>query len=288
MIFIICNATVFFVPEIKTISKPDHVISQFDINPFYVLSDVEHFTVNEHLKKKYSLNSENTDSFFVLNANNFMNSEVIQRFKGNINDYDNDGFPDICELYGEDTVSFRNWFVALAIDQKANHSDLWKERDCSGLVRFSYRESLKSHDSSWIEKSGISGVYTQDIKAYNYPNVPVIGTNLFYDGENFVGFADARHLLLFNTERVSRERDRNVKKGDIAFFYHPQDIQFPYHVMIYTGDGFIYHTGPTEEDEGYLRLWNYEDYLRAAPLTWLPVKENPNFLGFYKFKILND
>ena len=67
-----------------------------------------------------------------------------------------------------------------------------------------------------------------------------------------------------------------------------QDPVFPYHVVMITDDGFVYHTGPNDENDGYLRLWKESVYFDAAPLIWLPVKENPSFLGVYRFKFLND
>jgi hypothetical protein len=92
---------------------------------------------------------------------------------------------------------------------------------------------------------------------------------------------------LYNCVKVGNDLNE-AKKGDLLFLYHPQDPVFPYHVMIVTDDGFVYHTGPDDGSDGYVRLWKREDYLDAAPLIWLPVKENPNFLGVFRLKVLND
>jgi len=203
------------------------------------------------------------------------------------NDDDHDGFPDMSELYGEDCERFRNWMVWIAKNQKKTISPAWIQRDCSGLVRFSIVEALKKHDTSWINAFGSSPPNFEDIQAFNYPNIPLINSSVFLTSEGFQGFADARHLLLYNCEKVGEDLN-DAKKGDLLFLYHPQDPVFPYHVMIVTDDGLVYHTGPDDESDGFVRLWKREDYLDAAPLSWLPVKENPNFLGVFRLKIIND
>ncbi|MEA1884961.1 MAG: DUF1175 family protein [Thermotogota bacterium] len=202
-------------------------------------------------------------------------------------DTDDDGFPDKAELYGEDCDRFRNWMVWIATNQKISPSPTWIHRDCSGLVRFSIVEALKKHDTGWINAFGSSPPNFEDVQAFNYPDIPLINSSLFLTSQGFHGFADARHLLLYNCEKVGNDLNE-AKKGDLLFLYHPQDFVFPYHVMIVTDDGFVYHTGPDDESDGYVRLWKQEDYLDAAPLIWLPVKENPNFLGVFRLKILND
>jgi len=202
-------------------------------------------------------------------------------------DSDHDGFPDVIELSKSDSERFRDWMVWIAKNQKNRPSPAWIHRDCSGLVRFSIVESLKRHDTAWINSFGYSHPDYEDIQAYHYPDIPLIHSSVFLTSKGFQTFADARHLLLYNCERIGRDLSVS-KKGDLVFFYHPQDSVFPYHVMIVTDDGFVYHTGPDDETEGYVRLWKQQDYLDAAPLVWLPVKENPNFLGVYRLKFLND
>lgn len=202
-------------------------------------------------------------------------------------DNDDDGFPDNAELYGEDCERFRNWMVWIATNQKISPSPAWIHRDCSGLVRFSIIEALKKHDTAWINAFGSSPPNFEDVQVFNYPDIPLINSSLFLTSQGFHAFADARHLLLYNCVKVGNDLNE-AKKGDLLFLYHPQDPIFPYHVMIVTDDGFVYHTGPDDGSDGYVRLWKREDYLDAAPLIWLPVKENPNFLGVFRLKVLND
>jgi uncharacterized protein YfaT (DUF1175 family) len=205
-----------------------------------------------------------------------------------ISDSDGDGFPDEAELWGDDAERFRKWFVYIAMQQRMALSPAWKDRDCSGLIRFALQEALKKHDTSWYQRVGILPERFPDIKAFHYPAVPTLGANIYQLKEGFYSFANARNLYLYNVVKVSHSLTSDVKPGDLLFLYHPQDVHFPYHVMMYTGEGFIYHTGGSDVDEGYVRLWKTEEYLKAAPLTWLPVKENPNFLGFFRLKIINE
>jgi uncharacterized protein YfaT (DUF1175 family) len=205
----------------------------------------------------------------------------------NAADEDLDGYPDESELYGEDCRRFREWMVWIAKSQKIKYADNWKHIDCSGLIRFCAVEALKRHDSSWNDAFGSQAPNLEDVRAFNYPEVPVLGTQIFQVVDGFYGFADARNLLLYSCRKIGDDY-RDGKMGDLLFFYHPQDHVFPYHVVMLTDDGFIYHTGPNDEDDGYLRLWKEDVYFDAAPLIWLPVKENPSFLGVYRFKFLND
>jgi hypothetical protein len=218
----------------------------------------------------------------------FFDRIVIAEWSLGATDHDQDGFPDIAELYGEDCAVFRQWFVGIATHQKAHMSPLWKDRDCSGLVRFAYREALRQHDAAWAERTQIPILFPRDIQAFHYPNIPELGDQIFRTESGFGTFANAHNLLLYHCRKVDRHVSDRIKPGDLMFFFHPQDLLFPYHVMIFTGDGLVYHTGPTDDSEGEMRLWRWDDYFQGAPLEWLPTRENPYFLGFYRFKILND
>lgn len=205
-------------------------------------------------------------------------------------DDNSNGFPDILELDHSDSINFRNWFLEIARSQFAKKSDLWKDRDCSGLIRFAYKEALKKHDETWEKNLNFvhySSIQKPDVKKYNYPDVPLVGTNIFKISDlEFGVFADAYHLLKYNVDFVSKDY-KKAKPGDILFFYHPSFTDMPYHSMIYTGDGLLYHTGPIEDKEGELRYLKFDDVIRNFPLDWQPLPSNNKFLGFFKFKILS-
>src|SRR5690348_350038 len=74
-------------------------------------------------------------------------------------DLDHDGIPDAAELRSyNDRESFRRWFTWIAEMQFYKLSDEWntEQRDCAGLVRFAWRESLRKHDRAWYQRMGES------------------------------------------------------------------------------------------------------------------------------------
>lgn len=81
--------------------------------------------------------------------------------------------------------------------------------------------------------------------------------------------------------------------GDIAVFFHPEDVEMPYHLMIFIRNlnvvdhegWFVYHTGPIGESPGELRFVRYSELVNYDP-SWAPLEINPYFLGFYRFRFL--
>lgn len=227
-------------------------------------------------------------------------------------DADDDGIPDRAELrsYG-DRENFRRWFTALAETQFYETSKQWnpEQRDCAGLVRFSWREALRTHDRPWLRRMGSAyESIAPDVRAYTLERGSPLGERLFrtrpgafqendLTDDTFSDFADARTLKEFNTEFVSRDR-RRAEPGDLLFFHQPWAGRYPYHVMIFLGeareasegasDWVVYHTGAAADTSG-------RDTIRKVRLAvldehpdrrWRPVETNRNFLGFYRLKIL--
>ena len=198
---------------------------------------------------------------------------------------DEDGYPKIMKLYGDDAANFRKWFIAIALDMVENPHKGWKTRDCAGFVFYVLKEALKRHDAGWFKKTGYKGPVFEDVKKYNYPSTP-LGVDIFFDGKRFVSYVTGYHLLHDNVNFISKER-KDAKPGDLIFYFHPEDFFFPYHVMIYTGNGFVYHTGPIREGEGEVRYVRYDDMFDAE-MSWVPSPLNPHFLGYFRLKILGD
>jgi uncharacterized protein len=74
-----------------------------------------------------------------------------------VSDLDHDGLPDVAELRTfNDRENFRRWFAWVAEMQFYKPSDQWntEQRDCAGLVRFAWREALRTHDRPWFQKMG--------------------------------------------------------------------------------------------------------------------------------------
>ncbi|HEY1406744.1 MAG TPA: DUF1175 family protein, partial [Spirochaetota bacterium] len=215
-------------------------------------------------------------------------------FYKNDGDIDGDGFPESAELSSEeDRTAFRQWFVRIAQSQfiRSNHSWSGKERDCSGLIRYAYREALKKHDERWLKRSGIViDKNLPDVKKFNYPDLPILGTRIFKVSEGpasdistFGEFADASTLARLNTFFVSRNIE-DAKSGDLLFFRFEENREYPYHSMIVDRDESgsifcIYHTGTADiikrVGPSYLAGSHYE-----------PTVTNERFLGVYRFHIL--
>lgn len=237
-----------------------------------------------------------------------------QPAKTNLNavslDSDNDGIPDSAELQSySDRENFRRWFTLIAEGQFYRQSLDWnaEQRDCSGLVRFAWREALRRHDRPWFQKMGPAyQAVAADVGRYNLDNSP-LGEKLFRtnfgsykEGDlssgSFSEFADARSLKSFNAKFISRDRQQ-ARPGDLLFFYQPWVQKFPYHVMIYLGDAklsretstdwVVYHTGAAPTDEGSVKKVELSVLDQHPNRRWRPIESNSNFLGFYRLKILD-
>jgi uncharacterized protein YfaT (DUF1175 family) len=220
------------------------------------------------------------------------------------------GFPDQAELHSfDDRENFRRWFTWIAEVQFYQISEAWnpEQRDCAGLVRFSLREALRRHDRAWLQKMGpLSRPLAQDVRAYNLETGP-LGEKLFRtdfgsfkpadlsDGK-FSEYADGRTLKNYNCTFVSRDRAAS-RPGDLLFFYQPWVQHYPYHVMIFIGgatagddkgtDWVVYHTGSSPSDHGTVKRVRLGVLDHHPDARWRPITANPNFLGFYRLKILD-
>ena len=225
-------------------------------------------------------------------------------------DTDNDGIPDRSELRSyNDRENFRRWFTGIAEMQFYKLSDAWNEEqhDCAGLVRFAWREALRTHDRVWLRRMGAGyEALAPDVRAYTLQESP-LGEKLFrivpgayraddFDKDRFSEFADAHALKEFNCTFVSRDRAQ-AQTGDLLFFFQPFAQRYPYHVMIFLGaareqdegasDWVVYHTGASPTDKGVVKKVRLAVLDEHPDRRWRPLPTNPNFLGFYRLKILN-
>jgi len=53
------------------------------------------------------------------------------------------------------------------------------------------------------------------------------------------------------------------------------------------GDFVIYHTGNDGNTEGIIKKLRLSDLKKHPVKRWHPIKSNPFFLGFYRWKLLN-
>lgn len=241
-------------------------------------------------------------------------SEIAIRAEPDLTaDLDHDGLPDISELRSfNDRENFRRWFTWLAELQFYKFSDEWnpEQRDCAGLVRFAWREALRTHDRTWFQRMGENDQFMGRSVA---PDVSVklgsapLGEKLFRTAPGnyrtndlaagkFSEFADAQTLKLFNATFISRNR-AEAKPGDLLFFYQPYVQKFPYHVMIFLGDAWlanegendwvVYHTGAAPENGGAVKKVRLAVLDHHPNARWRPTTNNPNFLGFYRLKVFD-
>ena len=233
---------------------------------------------------------------------------AAKRSETGLSDLDHDGFPDSAELRTfNDRESFRRWFTWVAEMQFYKLSDQWnpEQRDCAGLVRFAWREALRTHDRPWFQRMGenydqIAPDLTANIATPLRGKLFRTASGTFnasdFSEGRFSDFADAQTLKMFNAELVGRDREQ-AKPGDLLFFHQPWVQKFPFHVMIFIGeprvasegahDWVVYHTGASPEDAGTVKKVRLAVLDGHPERRWRPVPTNPNFLGFYRLKILN-
>ncbi len=218
-----------------------------------------------------------------------------------------DGTPDFLRLHDPaDEAAFRRWFTFLAeIQYFTPPSDRPAEIvDCSALLRYAYREALRSHDASWCGASHLPLIPAMDsVEKYAYGQTP-LGANLFRlragpfspsdlrDGA-FGQFANAETLQKFNAFFVSRDMAR-ARPGDLLFYRRPAE-HVPYHSMIFTGRSqvmpgktnyIVYNTGPDGTKAGEIRRRSLEELLNYPDPQWQPRWTNPYFLGIFRWNIL--
>ncbi len=254
-----------------------------------------------------------------------LNKEFNLKIINDLRDQDRDGYPDVVELVDEkDKQAFIDWFVQIVELQFYDQNVKWDEgnRDCSGLARFAYMESLKDHDEQWKSQWGhLLDWSIPDVAKYHYPNVPVIKQKLFrtrhgsfsiedLEEDTFSIFATSELLMRYNTRFITKDLSM-AQPGDLLFFKNGRY----FHLMIYLGvpkseklmsqkkpvgklkygvshgknlePFLVYHTGPIEKTTGEVRKVSVSTLLKHPNPKWRPVHVNPHFLGVYRWNILN-
>jgi len=176
----------------------------------------------------------------------------------------------ILQSAAEDALRYQVGLVALAQVKKLDVRWQPQQRDCAGLIRFSYKSAFSSlepaHGELWLDAAGKPSA-----------------------------FADAATLLQRSFVSVGRNPAvmELLKTGDVLAFRQAQSgvdtFAAPYHLMMVVRPGgadrhqlvVIYHTG--DADQG-VRAGSLREYLTGAPAEWQPAETNPSFLGFYRFK----
>ncbi len=209
-------------------------------------------------------------------------------------DLDSDGYPDAAQLSTEDDRrAFADAFAAVALAQAEKLEAAFEpsQRDCAGLVRYAYREALKPHGAEFAARHpGLPRL--PEVRAFQYPNVPVLGTRLFrvaagaFDGQLERAFAEAPEAL-----RLAMGSARRVAgpphKADLLLFRTDSGGA---HLMIVASDEadplLVYHTGPYDGTAGEVRRVRLSGLLEHPDPAWRPRPGNEAFAGYFRFKIL--
>jgi uncharacterized protein YfaT (DUF1175 family) len=230
-----------------------------------------------------------------------------------------DGFPDAVRLdRPQDRETFVRWLTFLAESQfylqAAPHSSPASSeiRDCAGLIRFAFRNSLVVHNEAWRRAMNLNAAGADqpdfapdfgNIQGFTYPNW-ILGTSLFrtwpgtfaladLNNGAFAQFADAATLLRYNTFPVSRDV-RAAQPGDLLFYYQPGQSE-AYHSMLFVGrsyfrpegeDWVVYHTGDLGGGRGEVREVGVKLLMDHPDPRWRPLIANQRFLGVYRFELL--
>lgn len=213
-------------------------------------------------------------------------------------DTDRDGYPDAAELVGADRERFADWFASVAQSQYYGLNADWNaaEQDCGGLLRYAFINALKTHDRAWTSKFRfLPRPQLPSVQSLGYP-MPVISRSVFrvaggayvpgdIERGKLVGATTVQYLASFSMVRVSRSMSQ-ARRGDVLIFIRPGLRS--YHSMVYLGGGMVvYHTGASPAEGGEVRLLSVQNLIRRAERAFHPVQDNPNFLGVYRWKILN-
>lgn len=213
-------------------------------------------------------------------------------------DRDRDGYPDAAELVGQDRANFADWFAAVAESQYYGMNADWKpeDRDCGGLLRYAFVNALMPHDAAWFAQfKFLPRPRLGPVQAFSYP-LPVVSRSVFrvaggayqsgdIQAGKLVGRTTVQYLSTYSMVRVSRDLAR-ARRGDLLIFIRPGLRS--YHSMVYLGDGrVVYHTGASPQEGGEVRLLSVQSLLRYAERAFHPAGSNPNFLGVYRWKILD-
>jgi uncharacterized protein YfaT (DUF1175 family) len=193
-----------------------------------------------------------------------------------------------------DRQAFRAWFTYLAeaqffVEDKRRSTEI---KDCSSLVRYAYREALRRHDSAWLGAHPLPSIPAlPPLRSYRLDLVKLFHVN----AAAYSQFADAQTLRRWNCFRTGSDLQA-ARPGDLLFFEQRATAEFPHHVMVFVGKShfaeggpwIVYHTGPSGSIPGVVRRVTVKQLLQHPEAWWRPVRDNPNFLGIYRWNILRE
>lgn len=176
--------------------------------------------------------------------------------------------------------ALRAWILRIAEAQLHSPSPRWTQRDCAGLVRFAVAEALAEHDERWRRSMGLHHRLPPDLIS------AAAREQLRHRWRRPDGSrgAYANAISLVQENSVHRGRDMHqAQAADLLFFDQGEEQ----HLMLWTGQGVIYHNGaPTPEDDG-MRAATLATLLAWRDTRWRPEPVNPNFAGVFSLAFLS-
>ena len=214
-------------------------------------------------------------------------------------DLDGDGYPDVAEFHSaSERMAFMNWFAAVAEAQYTRIASDWKpeDQDCAGLLRYAFVEALKPKTPEWFARyPSLDGRGILPLSRYPLPEIVRsvfrVESGPYRRGDvlegRLVGRTSAMYLMKYSTVFLGRTPDK-ARRGDLLFFVHPLAQGSAYHSMVYLGDNrVVYHTGYAPSEGGEVRLVTLATLNKHPVKLWHPRADNPNFLGFFRWKIVD-
>ncbi|MCX7820736.1 MAG: DUF1175 domain-containing protein [Brevinematales bacterium] len=297
--------------DVFYISKRDPLTVSFERGKFF-LKKITNVELNILPEGSCNILERENDFLIFYNTNKVIDNIKLEiNYKGKkfitnlsvvlpLNDFDRDGYPDFMEEINR--KNFVEWFCVIVESQFYYPSDEWYDvhKDCAGLIEFAYKMALMKHSEDWVKKfKYLPDVSIPDENIFYYPDIPYLGRRVFrvregsFNTESIdVDFSEtASGSLLRNYSMVFKGRDyRDAEKGDIFFFFDDNNLKMPSHSMVFFKDVepyFIYHTGPDITNKGFVKKVFLKELLNHPKIEWRPVPENKNFVGIYRWKILD-
>lgn len=205
-----------------------------------------------------------------------------------------------------DRRAFTAWFSFLAEAMYARETASLPSAvsDCAGLLRFCFVESLRRHDTPWARSLGLPFLPPAGrVERFEYPRTTPRGPRVFQTSASdadWAEFADAQTLMRHNAHPLTRDLQQ-AEPGDLLF-YEQLGARSPYHCMLFLGPSrleddagpfAVYHTGPSHPagvpaEPGEVRRPTVEQLLAHPAPEWRPVEGNPNFLGVFRWNLLEE
>lgn len=178
---------------------------------------------------------------------------------------------------------FRQWFLFIINEQTYKKPNpRWIQRDCAGLIRFAVGETFTEHHDKWVRANGLDHHSLPPNININHQLKKELSQWFVPGKKKKSNFVMAHGLIQENTEFVTMDINQ-ARPGDLLFFDQGDDQ----HLMVWTGRTLAYHTGALSDKEKTIKVVHPKELLKWKDTRWRPVRENPNYLGVYRFSFLS-